>query len=126
MEHCPSAVPHARTEVRDIPGGVELTVRAPDDAFAQQEIRRRVQFQMQISEQPERGSIEHTGMGTGSGDLGFCPGMNAGTSLEVSWLGDGATLTIKADKPGDVKRLQKSTHKRAKALAARASKTAAR
>jgi hypothetical protein len=119
MSHCPSAVEGATTRVSDIAEGVIVTVRAPHDPIAQQEIRRRVQFQLEIVDQPERGAIEHTGLGTGSGRYGFCPGMLQQTSLDVEWLSDGAKMTIRADRAEDVPRLQSTTRKRARALAAR-------
>ncbi len=119
MEHCPSAVMGSSTRVHDISDGVEVVVTAPQDLIAQQEIRRRVEFQLQIVDQPERGAIEHTGFGTGSGQYGFCPGMMSNTSFNVKWIPDGAIMIIRADKPEDVKALQRSTHKRARALYSR-------
>jgi hypothetical protein len=117
MEHCPSAVPGAKTTVNDVPGGVVVIVRAPDDQVAQQHIRTRVQYQLDAQAGPMRGALEHTGMGTGSGRYGFCPGMIENTKLEVEWLADGAKMTVRADKAEDVSRLQAATHKRARALA---------
>jgi hypothetical protein len=124
MLHCPSAVPGTLTRVRDVADGVVLTLSAPEDPVAQQELRRRVQYQLEIVDQPERGAIEHTGLGTGSGRYGFCPGMMEGTSLAVQWTSDGAVLTIRADEPAKVERLQRSTHKRLRALDARLRKLA--
>lgn len=118
MAHCPSAVPGATTRVADTDGGVIVTVAAPTDAEAQAEIRRRVQFQLQIIDQPERSAIEHTGLGTGSGRFGYCPGMLEHTSLDARWTADGAELIVRADKPADVPRLRAVTRKRARALAA--------
>ncbi len=126
MERCPSAVPGATTRVTDIDGGVVVLVGAPLDPIAQQEIRRRVQSQLELADRPERGSIEHTGLGTGSGRYGFCPGMLERTTIHVEWTTDGAKMTIRADRARDVARLQASTHKRARALAARLRDTAAR
>ena len=119
MEHCPSAVPGARTRVADTDGGVVVTVTAPGDPLAAAEIRRRVQFQLQIVDQPERSAIEHTGLGTGSGRYGYCPGMIEHTSLDARWRSDGAVLTVRADRPADVPRLRAQTRKRARALAQR-------
>jgi hypothetical protein len=126
MSHCPSAVDGATTGVKDIAAGVIVTVRAPRDPIAQAEIRRRVQYQLEIVDRPERGAIEHTGLGTGSGRYGFCPGMLDHTSLDVEWSADGARMTIRADRAQDVPRLQASTHERARALAARLHAAAAR
>jgi hypothetical protein len=119
MTNCPSAVVGAITEVTDLPNGVAVTVRAPDDPLAAAEIRRRVRLQLEIVDQPERGAIEHTGVGTGSGRYGFCPGMLEHTAFDVLWTSDGAHMYVRADDPDDIKRLQVMTHKRAAALAAR-------
>lgn len=125
MDRCPSAVPGASTRVTDIPSGVVVTVTAKDP-LGQQEIRRRVQIQLEVNAQTERGAIEHTGLGTGSGRFGFCPGMGERTSLRVEWTTDGAVMTIHPDRAQDVKRLQSVTHKRARWLQARMHETASR
>ena len=121
MEHCPSAVPGAKTTVSDVPGGVAVTVRAPHDGVAQAEIHDRVQYQLRAKGQaaPARGTIEHTGMGTGSGRFGFCPGMVTHATREVQWLPDGAKLTVRAEQPADAARLQATTRQRAQALSQR-------
>jgi hypothetical protein len=117
MQHCPSAVPGAITKVSDIADGVEVTVVAPNDKLAQEDIRGRAQYQLEIVDQPERSAIEHTGFGTGSGKYGFCPGMMSDTSIALRWLPDGVVMTVRADRSGGVAELQKSTHKRARLLA---------
>lgn len=126
MQSCPSAVPGAVTRVTDIPAGVVVSVRAPLDPVAQKDIQRRVQKQLELADRPERGAIEHTGLGTGSGRYGWCPGMVEHTSVAVEWTTDGAVMTIRAERVEDVPRLQSMTHRRARALAARLRTTAAR
>ena len=126
MASCPSAVRGAVTRVTDVPDGVVVAVRAPFDVAAQLEIKRRVQKQLELVDRPERGAIEHTGLGTGSGRYGFCPGMLERTSLSVEWTTDGAIMTIKPDRPAGVRRLQAITHRRARWLEARLHTTAAR
>jgi hypothetical protein len=115
MSNCPSAVPGSITKVVDLPDGVELTVTAVEP-WAQREIWRRAQIQGQTSWQPEKGAIEHTGLGTGSGRYGFCPGMLEGTTVDETLLPTGAKLTVRADRPAQVRALQRSTHKRLDAL----------
>jgi hypothetical protein len=44
----------------------------------------------------------------------------------VKWIPDGAVMIIRADKPEDVKALQRSTHKRARALDAHVHRVAQR
>ena len=126
MSHCPSAVGGASTRVANIDGGVTVTVRAPLDPVAQTEIRRRVQYQLEVVDRPERGAIEHTGLGTGSGRYGFCPGMMERTSISVEWTTDGAKMIIRADRPENVRRLQTTTRRRARVLGEKLRRTAAR
>jgi hypothetical protein len=52
--------------------------------------------------------------------------MMSNTSFDVKWIPDGAVMIIRADKPEDTKALQRSTHKRARALEARMHRVAAR
>ena len=118
MASCPSAVAGAVTRVTDVADGVVVAVRAPLDPVAQLEIRRRVQKQLELVDRLERGAIEHTGLGTGSGRYGFCPGMLEHTSMAVQWTGDGAIMTVRPDRAEDVRRLQSTTHRRARWLAA--------
>jgi hypothetical protein len=115
MANCPSAVSGASTKVVDLEDGVELTVTAREQ-WAQQKIRRRAQTQGEAAWQPERRSIEHTGLGTGSGRFGFCPGMLEATTVDAELLPDGARITVHADRPSQVARLKRTTHHRLDAL----------
>jgi TusA-related sulfurtransferase len=116
MMNCPSAVAGARSRAESTPDGVVVVVTAQDDA-ARQEIRRRAHVQEEVALQPERGAIEHTGLGTGSGRYGHCPGLIENTTLDVQETPEGVRLIVKADRPADVARLQKSTRARIRALA---------
>lgn len=115
MASCPSAVPGAQTRITDVEGGVALEVTARD-AWAQQEIRRRARKQLEVADLDVRGAIEHTGLGTGSGRFGHCPGMVMHTDLQVTWLPDGARFTIVAGEGTSVEALRRSTRDRASAL----------
>jgi hypothetical protein len=115
MANCPSAVAGAVTRVVDTPDGVELyvTARRPD---AQREIQQRATRQAEIAIDAARGSMEHTGLGTGSGRYGYCPGMLQQTTVAAFDLPDGARLVVKPFRVEDVPALQKITHERARAL----------
>src|SRR5258708_4819655 len=67
MIHCPSAVPGAKTEIKEIKDGVELTVTAPDDNKAS-EIRRRAKHLVDAAK-TDPNSVRHTGDGHGGGGL---------------------------------------------------------
>jgi hypothetical protein len=115
MANCPSATQGASTSVANIPGGVQLTVTAPD-TVQQQEIRRRAQTQLAMGTHAKHGALEHTGQGTGSGRFGYCPGMVEDTVVSVDELPDGARITVRANKTKNVALLQQDTFRRAEAL----------
>jgi hypothetical protein len=118
MANCPSATRGATTAVANIPDGVQLTVTA-SEAVDQQEIRRRAQKQLAVGMHEQRGALEHTGQGTGSGKFGYCPGMIEDTVVSVDELPDGARITVRANQPSGIVRLQKDTAQRAEALRVR-------
>jgi TusA-related sulfurtransferase len=115
MANCPSAVREAKTTVEDRRDGVAVTVTATDP-IAQEEIRRRARIQADVAMQTERGAIEHTGGGTGSGRYGFCPGMIEDTKLKVEQLPNGIRLIVQSPSEKEIKQLQKLTRERARAL----------
>ncbi len=118
MANCPSAVPDSKTVVENRKDGVAVTVTAQTPA-ARDEIRRRAHTQLDVGLQPERGAIEHTGKGTGSGKFGYCPGMIQGTRVAVDDVPDGARLTIRATSEPQVQSLQKMTRERLRQLSAK-------
>jgi hypothetical protein len=115
MANCPSAVLGATTTVRDHSDGVEVRIGAPNPT-AQAEIRLRARHQGRVASQASRGSLEHTGQGTGSGRSGFCPGLLHDTRIDVEDTPDGARMTVHARNPLTTKHLQRLTHERLQAL----------
>jgi hypothetical protein len=117
MALCPSAAPGARTVVTNTPDGVDLTITAKDEP-TRVEVRRRAHKQDEISRLAERGSMEHTGMGTGSGHYGHCPGMVEDTVVDAVDTPDGVRVVVHAKDARGVAALQQSTKERLKALRA--------
>jgi hypothetical protein len=115
MALCPSAVPGARTTVIDTPDGVELSVGAKGEE-ARADIRRRARRQDEISRLAERGSMEHTGLGTGSGRYGHCPGMVEDTLVDAVDTPEGTRVVVHAHDARAVAALQASTRERLKVL----------
>jgi hypothetical protein len=115
MMLCPSAVRGSLTRVENHVDGVVLTITARDESD-RTEIRQRARRQQEVAMQPERGAIEHTGLGTGSGRYGHCPGMLEATSIDVENVPEGVRMTVHAQFSKDVVRLQQSTRARARAL----------
>jgi hypothetical protein len=118
MANCPSTAPTAKTRIENRKDGVALTVTG-SDAGAVREIQRRASLQANVAVQPARGAIEHTGEGTGSGQFGFCPGMEQGSVMTVDNLPDGARIVVRAQTGTDVAQLRKSTRDRLDRLQAK-------
>lgn len=118
MLNCPSAVEHSKTTVGDLKDGVVVTI-VSSDPDASREIQYRARRQQQVALQSARGSLEHTGSGTGSGKLGFCPGMIQGTRVTVDELPNGARLTVRASSESEAQSLQHMTRERVRALSAK-------
>lgn len=110
MAHCPSAVPGAKTAVKDSKEGVIVTVTGTGDAV--KDIRERAKHAAEISKLPEPPKPEHNSEGKGGGGLGRCPVVVEGdTTVEAKDIENGSEITVKAKK--DVAALQKETKLRA-------------
>jgi hypothetical protein len=110
MLHCPSAVPGAKTTVKDEKDGVTVTVTGPADAVS--EIRTRAKHTAEVAKKPEAAKVEHSGGGTGGGGIGRCPIVVEGdNTVDVKEIEGGVEVSVKAKK--DVAELQKEAHLRA-------------
>jgi len=110
MAHCPSAVPGAKTAVKDSKEGVIVTVTGTGDAV--KDIRERAKHAAEMSKLPEPPKPEHNSEGKGGGGLGRCPVVVEGdTTVEAKDVENGSEIAVKAKK--DVAALQKETRLRA-------------
>jgi hypothetical protein len=114
LTNCPSAVPGSTTRVRNVPGGIEVTVRS-SNRFAARQIRTRAR----ASRRPLRAGselVEHSGRATGGGRIGYCPVVRGYTRLSVKNVPDGATITIRPIDRRDLATLRRTSRERAAAL----------
>jgi hypothetical protein len=110
MAHCPSAVPGAKTAVKDSKEGVIVTVTGTGDAV--KDIRDRAKHAAEISKLAEPPKVEHNSEGKGGGGIGRCPVVVEGdTTVEAKDVEGGSEITVKAKK--DVAALQKEAKLRA-------------
>ena len=70
MANCPSAVEGAKTEIKDVDGGVELTITGSGDAVKDIQGRAKAIAEAAKSEASTR---KHSGTGEGGGAFGRCP-----------------------------------------------------
>jgi hypothetical protein len=114
MAHCPAAAPGAKTEVKDVDGGVELVIKA-SDAAGTTEIRDRGKT---IAERAkgEAGKQQHSGQGGGGGIMGKCPVVLGGTDVKVEETDGGSKITVTAKDKAEVDWLRRETKERLAAL----------
>ncbi len=109
QDNCPSAVPGATTAVKDVDGGVELTVTG--SGHATNKIRKRARSIAAASKRQPK-ATKHNGRGDGGGRTGRCPVVMVKSSVVAKNVDGGALLTVKADNAADVDWLRKETRAR--------------
>jgi len=110
MAHCPSAVTGAKTEIKDVPSGVELDVTSAD-APTIAEIRARAQVLANVAKSPEL-QAKHNGSGGGGGTYGRCPVVMKLTTVDIADLPNGTKITVKAKSDDQVDWLRRETRER--------------
>ena len=110
MAHCPNAVTGATTEIKDAPGGVEVTVTGTDDATAA-DIRARVHALVD-AQKNQNPNVKHTGQGEGGGLLGRCPIVLKDTTITTADVPNGAKMTVATKDPLEVDWLRRETRDR--------------
>lgn len=112
--HCPSSVTGATTALKDVDGGIELTVVAKD-ATATADVRTRAKALLEASKAPSD-STRHTGKGGGHGTFGRCPVVLRDTVLTLADVEGGTKITVKAKDKAEVVWLRQQTRERAAEL----------
>jgi TusA-related sulfurtransferase len=124
MQHCPTAVAGAKTEIKDNKDSVEITVTSTDAAKTE-EIRKRAKHMVDAAKQ-EPTSVVHNGEGHGGGGLGVCEVVLKDTTVTAEDVDGGSKITVKPNKPVDFEWLKKETHARHMATAGGGKKKAAK
>ncbi len=110
MQHCPTAVPGAKTDIKDAKDAVEITVTSTDAAKTA-EIRKRAKHMVDAAKQ-DPATVEHTGEGHGGGGLGMCEVVLKDTTVTAEDVDGGSKLTVKPTKAVDFEWLKKETRAR--------------
>lgn len=109
MQNCPSAVAGATTALKDIAGGIQLTVTGKGDAVAQ--IRARAKALVEASKSAAPATV-HDSKGDGGGRTGRCPVVMFKSAVTSADVEGGVALTVKADSATDVDWLRTVTRER--------------
>ena len=106
MEHCPTAVPGAKTTISETKDAVVITVTGNAD-----EIRKRAKHVVESAKQ-DPASVVHDGSGHGGGGLGRCEVVLKDTTVTTKDVEGGSEITVKPLKPVDFEWLKKETQTR--------------
>ena len=110
MQHCPSAVAGAKTEIKDNKDSVDIVVTAADAAKTD-EIRKRAKHMVEAAK-ADPTSVAHNGDGHGGGGLGMCEVVLKDTTVVAEDVDGGSKMTVKPTKAVDFEWLKKETHAR--------------
>jgi TusA-related sulfurtransferase len=116
MAHCPNAVQGAKTDIADVPGGVQLTVTATDPA-AVADIRARTKALLD-AQKNQGANVHHTGTGEGGGLLGRCPVVLKDSNVVAADVDNGTKVTVTVKDPEETDWLRRETRDREEDLEA--------
>ena len=110
MQHCPTSVAGAKTEIKDNKDSVDIVVTSTDAAKTE-EIRKRAKHVVDAAKQDPT-SVAHNGEGHGGGGLGLCEVVLKDTTVTAEDVDGGSKITVKPTKPVDIEWLKKETRAR--------------
>ena len=110
MANCPNLVEGSATAIKEIEGGVELTVTSREEA-ATKEIRARAKHLADVSKE-EVPSVKHNGGGHGGGQFGRCPVVARNTVVTAFDVEGGARLTVKPKDPTEIDWVRREARER--------------
>jgi hypothetical protein len=110
MQHCPTAVTGAKTEIKDSKDAVEIVVTS-SDAAKTEDIRKRAKH-MVDSAKTDPTAVVHNGEGHGGGGLGLCEVVLKDTTVTAEDVDGGSKITVKPSKAVDLDWLKKETRSR--------------
>jgi hypothetical protein len=113
MANCPSAVEGAHTRAELLPDGVLVDVSA-DHKQQISEIQTRARRQMELSRR--RDQAPDSGLGSNTGEMGYCPVIVVGTVVTAQATPNGARITVRARNKQDAVTIQRLAADRIEAL----------
>ncbi len=111
MANCPTSAPNAVVALKDIPGGVEVSVTGKDDALVA-DIRARAKKLVEADRAEVDAGVKHSGHGEGGGRYGRCTIVMRNTALVTAEIPGGIKATVKAKDAAEVDWLRRETRER--------------
>jgi hypothetical protein len=122
MANCPNIVEGAATVIKEVEGGVELTITAKDEA-ATKEIRGKSRRLAEMSKD-ESPSVRHDGSHHGGGQFGRCPVVARNTFVTSEEVEGGARITVKPKDTAEIDWVRREARERQAELGQPGSKDA--
>lgn len=113
MANCPTAAPGATVALKDIEGGIEISITGKDDA-ATKEIKARMAKLVEADRNEVEAGVKHDHAGSGGGVYGRCTIVMRNTKLETTDLANGVKATVKAKDKSEVDWVRRETRDRDK------------
>jgi hypothetical protein len=113
MANCPTAAPGATVALKDIEGGIEISITGKDEA-ATKEIKTRMAKLVEADKHEVEAGVKHDHAGGGGGIYGRCTIVMRNTKLEVADLANGVKATVKAKDKSEVEWVRRETRDRDK------------
>lgn len=113
MANCPTSVPGATVAIKDVEGGVEVTVTGKDDDMAKA-IRERTKKLAAADRGGADGGAKHDHSGSGGGTTGRCTIIMRNTDITTADVPQGTKITVKAKDKAEVDWVRRETKDRDK------------
>jgi len=113
MAHCPAAAPGATTVLKDVEGGIEVTITGKDDTSTK-EIKTRMAALVAADKNETDAGVKHSGKGEGHGVYGRCTIVMRNTKLDTADLPNGVKATVKANDKTEIDWVRRETRDRDK------------
>jgi len=113
MSNCPSAAPGATVALKDVEGGIEISITGKDEA-AGKEIKSRMVKLVEADKNEADAGVKHDHSGSGHGVYGRCTIVMRKTKLTTADLPNGVKATVLANSKEEVDWLRRETRERDK------------
>lgn len=111
MANCPTSAANAIVALKDVPGGIEVSVTGKDEALVA-DIRARAKKLVEADRTEVDAGVKHSGHGEGGGRYGRCTIIMRNTALVTAEIPGGIKATVKAKDAGEVDWLRRETRER--------------
>jgi hypothetical protein len=111
MSNCPTAVGGSEVALKDVDGGIEVSVTAKDEA-ATKEIRARAKKILEADKMDAGTHQQHNGSGMGGGTTGRCTIILRNTKLTSAEIPGGVKVTVQPKDAKELDWLRRETRER--------------